>query len=240
MLKLFICDDDHICLEQSRELVQSWAEKNDRSIEIQTFDNGDSLLIHHKKEQADIIILDIMMPLLNGMDTAREIRKTDAVAKLIFLTSSPEFAVESYDVKASGYLLKPIHQEKLESLLSECSHETEKEPNHIIIRTLGGYQKIYLHTIECIEAQSRKVIFHLNNGTEAEALGTFSSYADALSPELDFYKCHRSYIVNIRNIDHFSTSEIMTQNGQRIPIARGLGKAFKDAYFAHMFQKEED
>ena len=70
--------------------------------------------IHH-----DLVFLDILMPLLNGMDAARELRRVDAAARIVFLTSSPEFALESYAVKAQGYILKPVTGEKLREALEE-------------------------------------------------------------------------------------------------------------------------
>lgn len=240
MLKIFICDDDPGCLTQVEHLIYTWTEKNGQSASVVTFNNGDHLLTHHRKEKADIILLDIMMPLLSGMETAREIRRYDSNTKIIFLTASDEYAVESYDVKASGYLLKPINPNKFFSVLSDCIHLPEEEPDHVIIKTLGGYQKIYLHHIEYMEAQSRKVIFYLKDGLTTEALGTFSSYTETLMQYPCFYKCHRSYMVNLTNIGHFNSAEIITQSGQRIPIARGFAKSFKEAYFAYMFRKERD
>ena len=108
----------------------------------------------------------------------------------------------------------------------------------MIIRTMGGYQKIYLHTIECIEAQGRKVVFHLSSGGTEESLSTFSGYAESLTVEQGFYKCHRSYIVYMPNIDHFNSAEIVTISGICVPVARGYSKSFKEAYFSHMFKKE--
>ncbi len=240
MTRIFICDDDLSCLAQAEQLIHTWAENNGHPVSVETFDNGDVLLAHHKKEQADIIFLDIIMPLLNGMETAHEIRRTDSNVKIIFLTSSPEYAVESYDVKASGYLLKPINQDKFFSVLHDCIEIPEEEPVHMVVKTMSGYQKIYIHHIECMEAQSRKVIFHLKDGLTAEALGTFSGYAETLMEYQSFYKCHRSYMVCLPNIDHFNSAEIITRSGMQIPIARGLAKSFKEAYFAYMFRKERD
>ena len=80
-------------------------------------------------EPFHIILLDILMPLLNGMDTARELRQYDKTVKIIFLTSSPEFALESYDVKAYSYLLKPVTYEKLEETLNECVKTFAIDPN---------------------------------------------------------------------------------------------------------------
>ena len=238
MLKISICDDDLQSLKETEEYINSWCREKHIPAAVTTFDNGDALLSHFHADSPDIIFLDIMMPLFSGMDAAREIRRHNSAVKIIFLTSSPEFAVESYDVKASGYLLKPVVVQKMYDLLNDCIMTINKEPEHMIIRTMGGYQKIYLHTIECIEAQGRKVLFHLTSGESEESLSTFSGYAESLTVEQGFYKCHRSYIVYMPNIDHFNSAEIVTISGICVPVARGYSKSFKEAYFNHMFKKE--
>lgn len=237
-MKIAVCDDDHQVLTQTEQAVREWAREKNLSIELETFDNGDSLLNTFHNKKFDVLLLDIMMPLFNGMELAHAIRGTDISAKIIFLTSSPEFAVESYDVKASGYLLKPLQYEKLCSVLNDCVQLPEEEAEHVIIKTIRGYHKIYLHEIECLEAQNKKVIFHLVGGQSQEALGTFSNYAESLTMENGFFKCHRSYIVSIPQVDYFNSGELRTRSGIQAPIARSYSKEFKETYFAYMFQKE--
>ena len=184
-----------------------------------------------------MILLDIMMPLLNGMDAAREIREHNLTSKIIFLTSSPEFAIEAYDVDASGYLLKPVDRDKLYKLLNKCLSEISRPADSITIHSAFGYQNIYLHNIEYLEAQNKKVIIFLSNGDKTEAIGALSYYEKSLTLEKGFFKCHRSYIVYIPAVDHFSGTELVTKSGTRIPIARGLGKTFQDTYFSYMFRE---
>ena len=184
----------------------------------------------------DIIFLDIIMPLLNGMDTARELRQTDKAVKIIFLTSSPEFALESYEVKAQGYVLKPIVYEQLKDMLDECAHTITDEPAHIVLKTSFGYQKLYLHDIEYAEAQNKKVVFHLCTGDTLEASEPLHSFENRFTEDNRFFKCHRSYLVYLQNVDHFTTTQITMKSGRSIPIARGYAKAFKEAYFAQMFR----
>ena len=100
MFEIIICDDDSACLEQTNQLVNDWIETASVPVTVKTIDNGDMLLNYCNKYNPDVILLDIMMPLLNGMDAAREIREHNLTSKIIFLTSSPEFAIESYDVDA--------------------------------------------------------------------------------------------------------------------------------------------
>ena len=119
-MKIAVCDDDNLFVQQTGQAVQEWAQERELSASVFSFDNGDSLLNAYAAEKFDILLLDIMMPLFTGMELAHAIREIDAAAKIIFLTSSPEFAVESYEVKASGYLLKPLQKEKLHSVLDDC------------------------------------------------------------------------------------------------------------------------
>ena len=237
MFKIAVCDDEKTYLDNIQDAIKRWSEERNVTIDIAAFDNGDSLLEHLKTEKLDMVFLDIMMPLFNGMELAHEIRKNDSVLKIVFLTSSPEFAVESYDVKASGYLLKPLSYDKLCRVLDDTLHEEETEPDNVILKTIMGYQKIYFHDIECIEAQNKKVVFKKNDGSSIEVFNTFSNFADNLTMEKGFFKCHRSYIVYIPNIDHFSPLEITTKSGLKIPVARGYSKDFKEAYFSYMFKK---
>lgn len=237
MFEIIICDDDSACLEQTNQLVNDWIETASVPVTVKTIDNGDMLLNYCNKYNPDMILLDIMMPLLNGMDAAREIREHNLTSKIIFLTSSPEFAIESYDVDASGYLLKPIDRNKLYKLLNKCLSEISRPADSITIHSAFGYQNIYLHNIEYLEAQNKKVIISLSNGDKTEAIGALSYYEKSLTLEKGFFKCHRSYIVYIPTVDHFSGTELVTKSGTRIPIARGLGRTFQDTYFSYMFRE---
>lgn len=187
----------------------------------------------------DIIFLDIMMPLLSGMDTAREIRQRDKAVKIVFLTSSPEYALESYSVKASGYILKPVSDEKLSEVLNDCNAALKEEPEHLLLKSIHGYHKIYLHVIEYIEAQNKRVVFFLKSGQSLMITEPLYSFENKLLAKDGFFKCHRSYIVSMLYVNSFSLTDITMKSGCRIPIARGSGKAFQDAYFSYMFGDRE-
>lgn len=237
MIKIAICDDDALSLQSIKEAVSNWAFEYNIQVTIEGFNNGDQLLDHCLREHTDILLLDIMMPLLNGMDTAHEIRDYDQHVQIIFFTSSPEFAIESYDVKASGYLLKPVSYEKLCTVLNDCIWSVNVKPDSITLHTVSGYQNLYLHQIECVEAQNKKMVFTLSDGSTLKAFGTLSSYEETLNCDRGFFKCHRSYLVYIPAVDYFTASEILTKSGCRVPIARGRGKNFEEFYFSYMFKE---
>lgn len=237
MLRIAICDDNLTFLQSAVSLIKDWAKQREISADIFSFQNGDELISKSISVHIDIIFLDIIMPLLNGMDTAKELRQKDAAVKIIFLTSSPEFALESYDVRAHDYLLKPISYEKIKKTLDECVNSLSVEPESLLIKTSFGYQKLYFHEVEYVEAQNKKVIFYLKSGKTVQAVEPLHSFEDKFADSNHFFKCHRSYLVYMPNVDHFNNAQIVTKSGRNIPIARGYAKAFKEAYFMVMFQE---
>jgi len=237
MLRIAICDDDERYLNEVKHMLESWFAAASVQFKIDCFDDGDSLIKQYDYTKYDIIFLDIIMPLLNGMDAAKELRDRDKTVKIIFLTSSPEYALQSYSVKATDYCIKPISYEKIKEVMDYCTSIDRQEPESITLKTKGGYQKIYLHDIEYIEAQNKRVLFFFKSDKLIEVIQPLYTFEVELTDSKGFFKCHRSYLVYLPNVDYFSNTEIKTKSGRCIPIARGYGKAFQDAYFALMFQE---
>ena len=110
MLKIIACDDDVAFLDRLHRMIDRWSTETGTAVDVALVTRGEDLLARHAASRADIILLDMIMPLVNGMDTARELRQADTAVRLVFLTSSPEFSLESYEVRAFDYLLKPVRQ----------------------------------------------------------------------------------------------------------------------------------
>lgn len=236
MLKIAICDDDERSLRETKNMLERWSLTTSTEIDIDCLDNGDALIGKTKSIRYDIVFLDIFMPLLNGMEAAQEIRERDKTVKIIFLTSSPDYALQSYSVKATDYCLKPIEYQRLKEIMDNCAAFYHQVPDNLILKTMCGYQKVYLHEIEYIEAQNKHVSFFLKSGKVVEVVQPLYTFETSLSINKGFFKCHRSYLVYLPNVDFFNTTEIKTKSGRCIPIARGCYKAFHDAYFDTMFK----
>ena len=119
IMNIAICDDEILFTRELSSLLTHWAKKIDFSLTLYPYSNGDDLLTALQTIPVDLIFLDIIMPLLNGIDTAKEIRSMGLTVPVIFLTSSREFALDSYDVKAFHYLLKPVNTLKLFSVMDD-------------------------------------------------------------------------------------------------------------------------
>lgn len=238
-MKIALCDDQPDHLEQIHNLLLGWNNKPG-DLTVSCFDNGDSLLQAHGAEPFDIIFLDVIMPLLNGMETAKELRQSDKSVKLVFLTTSAEYAVEAFAVKASNYLLKPLDPAKLYSCLDELSRELQTSVRRICIKSPHALHRITVADIEYVESQNKRILFVLAGGRTILSNEPLYAYEEKLTLEDGFFKCSRSFIVNIRRIDTFTAKEIRTQSGARISISRSCHREFEDAYFSVLFGKAGD
>ena len=207
---------------------------------VEIFEDADSLLQAHAEMPFDIILLDVVMPLLGGIEAAREIRQFDKNVKIVFLTTSPDFAVDSYTVKANNYLLKPVVPEVLFRCLDELYEQIRQQEQCIAIRSGTAVHRVRVQDIEYVEAQNKQVLFSLTEGRSIQSLEPLYAWEDKLLLAGDFYKCHRSYMVNMYHIETYTMKEIKMRSGCRIPISRSCHKDFETAYFALLFGKEGD
>ena len=156
-------------------------------------------------ETYDLVFLDILMPYMTGMDAAQKIRSFNDDIKIIFLTSSTEFAIESYSVDAFSYALKPIWKEKLFILLDKVISKIDTQvKKRILIKSKIGLIQLPIHRLEYAEISTRTMLFHLVDESTITANGSMSQLEALLSNDDRFIKPHRSYIVNMTHIIKFS------------------------------------
>ena len=239
MLRIAVCDDMPEVLQHTCAVLQEWPGKPEHC-QLDPFSDGPSLIRAHQETPFDMILLDVVMPEFSGMDTARQIRSFDSTVKIVFLTTSAEFAVESYTVKADNYLLKPLSPAALYRCLEELYADIQYNARCLTIRSTHAVHRILYRDIEYVESQNKQVLFYLANGTSFRTATPMYSLEPQLLPADGFFKCHRSYIVNFHRIETYSQKEILMRSGCRIPISRGCNKEFEAAYFAFLFGKAGD
>ena len=236
MLRIAMCDDMAEVLQQTKQILARWPNRP-ASMGIELFTDGDALMAAHSASPFDIIFLDVLMPLLNGIETAAEIRQQDKSVKIVFLTSSPEYAVDSYRVKANNYLLKPVDTNKLYACLDELTEELRQQTKTVVVKVRNGVHRVELQNIEYVESDNKYVHFALSDRSVLTSTSPLYMYEKSLLLEDGFFKCHRSYVVNIHKIKSFTNKEITMQSGCRVPISRNSHKEFETAYFAALFGK---
>ena len=241
MIKIAFCDDDMEVLHQMNELLDRYRVERNEDITYAAFQSPFELLTEIEKGiRPDILFLDVVMPGQNGMDVAKEILHYDTNMKIIFLTSSPEFAVESYSVGAYFYQLKPIWEESffrlMDAVLVECE---KKKKNSLILRSKDGITRIDLQQLEYCEVLGRKLLFHLENGAVLESAGSLDDLAGQLMQYSNFFRPHRSFLVNMEYIQNISSRSIKMVNDAEIPIPHGKCSEIKNTYMEYAFNGEQ-
>ena len=238
MLKIAVCDDSRELLEKVEKDLHEYENVRNTPVTVHTYTNAVDLLDGLKKTDYDILILDIIMPGFTGMQAAHEIRKFNEEIKIIFLTSSKEFAIESYSVGAYYYLLKPVLNEKLFSVLDKVVSEITSKQESCVIYTHMGIVNIPFAKIECLEVYNKHLVFHLSDGSTKETRGALTDYENVFLERKEFLKIHRSYILNMDYIHSIEAGEIATYSGKKFPVSRLLAKDIKEHYMNYMFTKE--
>ena len=241
-MKIAICDDNKQELLRINNLVDEYSRcaLTEDKIEVSEFTSSIHLLEQlDGGKHFDVFLLDIIMPNINGIKLATDIRNTDQVAKIIFLTSTSEFAVASYSVGAFNYLLKPVQKDKLFSVLEKAYKDICMNPKqYIVVKTQTALSKVFLHQLIYVEVKGRTVYFNQKNGVIIESTSTLSQVEAVLLIDKRFIKPHRSYIVNLDYIKNLSQNGIITTNEIFIPVSRNIFKEVKQAYIHYSFQAE--
>lgn len=233
-MKIAVCDDNQEELHRVASLLEDYQEEKTVSISLRLFGSSVELASIAQQENFDLYLLDVLMPALNGMELAREIRTFNTAVPILFLTSSPEFAVESYTVHAANYLLKPVSRESLFSALNDISAQQKADrKNYIIVKSNIGVRKILLSQLVYVEAQDRRVIYYLQSGEQVECLARFSTIAGELLKNIEFIQPHRSYLVNMSYINIIGTMDMELQDHTVLPLAQRRVAEIKEYYLAY-------
>lgn len=240
MLQIAVCDDNIDELSNMVQLINQYRASKNFSCEYAVFPNGFELISAMEKGKFfDIYCLDIIMPGFTGIDVAKEIRTFDKTAPIVFFTSSPEFALESYSVKAINYVLKPVSKEKLFFTFDEILEQinVEKDEDAIIVKSNEGIQKILIVNLVFAEVIGRNVLYHLISGKVIECTESFSTICENLLKYGCFIKTHRSYIVNMQYVDTIENHQITLQTLSSIPVAQGKAREIKQQYLAYQMEE---
>ncbi|WMJ21914.1 LytTR family DNA-binding domain-containing protein [Paludicola sp. MB14-C6] len=237
-MRIAICDDDKNELNNMILLLEKYKKEHTVMFTYQAFQSEVELLATAKAGDYSLYLLDVIMPVINGMEVAKEIRSFDTDVKIVFLTSSPEFAVASYNVKAMDYILKPVCEKRLFSVLDEFLQDSQKPQEGLTIKAKNGMTRILFSRLSYVEVINKQVYFHLSDKSVRKVTARLVEFEQALLARPEFKRTHRSYIVNLYQIDQLTQREIITHQGNNIPVSRTLYKEVRDAYIRQLFWKE--
>ena len=234
MCYITICDDVFEERRKLRRFLKDGLGASGMEAEIMEYDSGVSLLSDWKRDgiPMDMLFLDIYMKGPDGVETARRLREEDCRADIIFLTVSPDFAIEGYEVGAAGYLLKPLEKEKLKHLLGRLLQR--QNPAMLSLRQGNSVYSIVPSEILYIESSRNKLTVH----TVREKISCYGRLDDLAVrlPEKQFLRCHQSFLVNMDRI-YSAKDDFRMENDAIVPIRVRERKAIRETYFQNLTEK---
>lgn len=230
-----ICDDHREELERVAAMLTRWKSEKKAPLRYRLFSDASALLDAAQDEKFDLYLLDIMMPGISGLEAAAEIRQKDETAEIVFLTSSPGFAYESYGVRALDYLLKPVQKERLVPLLDKLLLREQKPTEGLTVKCGTTLVRVLFSQLSYVEVNGKHIYFNMTDGTVHEVFGTLREVEPQLLLRQEFVRCHRSYIVNLLQVAELSAATIRTFSGKTLPVSRALYKEVQEQYMTALF-----
>lgn len=234
---LAVCDDKKEELDTVLSLLDQWQAQHDVPLRRKAFQSGMELMEAARQERFTLYLLDVMMPGMDGLECAREIRRFDDTAEIVFLSTSSGFAYESYGVRALNYLLKPVRQEKLFAVLDQLFLREQKPLESLTLKTGTTIIRLPYSHISYVEVIGKHVYFHQTDGDVREMVGSLKEYETLLLSRSEFMRVHRSYIVNMLQVEELSSSQIRTFSDKTIPVSRLLYPQLQKDYMALLFEQ---
>jgi DNA-binding LytR/AlgR family response regulator len=217
--KIALCENEEVFAAAQQKICRGIFDKMNIEYEIATFQSAEVFLnvFNTGRTRYDLLILDIMMDGMDGMELARKIREADKNATIIFLTSNRDYALQGYDVNALHYLMKPIDAVVLERLIKVAYNEKFAD-NFLVIKIGTQHLRIPANDIICLEITGRRVEITLLDRTVTYS-GKFKDLLAEL-PKERFVRCHQAFAVNVKNIRELGKQEATAINGKKIPVSR--------------------
>lgn len=243
MIKIAICDDDEVELHRLNVIVQQIIKLySETEISIAVFHTANSLLNAIRYENFEIYLMDIIMPERNGIELGQLIRQRDEQAVIIYLSNSPDFAVQSYTVHAYYYLLKPVKYEELYLVLQKVLKRYERFNTSVYIKTSNGMVTVSKSSIIYIEYHYHYLSYYLENGEVIDSVifrESFGQKMQDLLKDFRFTKVSSSVIVNMLFVNKISKKGFTLINKKELRITRTYQSARK-SYMGFLFKEAQE
>lgn len=235
MLQIALCDDEEKQLNQAAAMLNTYlSSRPDLSGQVETFRSGIELLTRVEDAGGfDLYVLDILMPQLSGIDTGHRLRALGDGGEIVYLTTSNDFAADSYDVRAFFYLLKPVNEEKLFQVLDGAVEKlNRRRSSAVVVTTVDGPRRILLERIRYVERVGRCMRYYCTD-TTIDSQTIRVSFREAAAPLLAdrrFCLCGASFVLNFQHVTGVNGQTALLDNGQTVILPRMSATGFKKAW----------
>ncbi len=227
-ISIALCDDDDEQVKHLRGLVCKWAERKPFGVNVAEYESGEQFLFLYPDHPCGLLLLDIEMKGINGMELAKKLRSKGDMLPIVFITGFSDYMNEGYDVEALHYLVKPVDEGKLFAVLDKYAAGRER-PREIAITAEEGMRHVPVDGIVCIEAFGRKAQVRLDDNTAVMCSMSISEFEGLTG----FIHCHRSYIVNLRQVRSITENAVILETGEEVPLSRRLRNEFNKKFIEY-------
>lgn len=213
-----VCDDQEAERNYLSALVNQWSKNQPHAVQISAFSSAENFLFQYEdKKDYDILLLDIEMGQMNGVEMAKVLRKENEKIQIIFVTGYSDYISEGYEVEALHYLMKPVKEEKLWEVLDRAVDKISRNEKILNLESGSGIYRIPVYQIRYAEVYGNYVTIHAME--EVRVKMTLGELEEALDER--FLRVSRSFIVNLTRILRVTKKEILLNDGTALPLPRG-------------------
>ncbi|MBQ9826615.1 MAG: response regulator transcription factor [Firmicutes bacterium] len=231
--KLAVCDDEKVMIRQLASYLGQIQDEIADSFEVSYYSSAEELTAHLDKS-TEILLLDISMGGMTGMEGARRLRESGYAGDIIFITSMEQYAIEGYSVQAFGFITKPVVFDEFKDTLLRCLKKRDSQKKSVLaVETAGGTEILNINDIIYAEVYQHSTSFTLRRGRHLVSAVQLNEIESKLAPQ-GFFRCHRSYLVNMRHLTRIGQSELTLSDGSTVPLSRHRSKEFLAQYTQFM------
>ena len=235
MLHFAVCDDEPYMLDRlSAQISECLAELDCRDFRLSRFSGGQALL--EAGERFDLVFLDIQMDPPDGLETAKALRRRGDGCLVVFLTVLRERVFDAFEVRAFDYLVKPADPRRLRRTLERALEDLDRRrARSLLIQRGTAWEVVPLDEIAYCEVMGRKVYLHRKDGGVVDYYDKLTDLERRLGS--GFFRCHRSYLVNLDHVGGCQDGQVLLSQGERIPVSRLRERELTQALLRHMKER---
>ena len=226
MVRIALVEDDEACRRQLTEYLHQYERENHENFQVTTFADGDEIAENYSARY-DIILMDIEMPVMDGMSAAERIRKLDDEVVIIFITNMPQYVMQGYKVDALDYVLKPVTYFSFSQRIARAiSRMRKRQEKYRMVPVRSGMQKLRVSQIMWVEVQNHDLVYHTRSG-DIQSKETLAEVEESLNDPA-FFRCSKCSLVNLEYVDGISGSDALVA-GTPVQVSRARKKPLLDA-----------
>ena len=243
-MRIAICDDEPICLEQVISVAEEYIkDRTEKKLTLHAFSSSDDLFDEAEKTGGfDIYVLDVVMPVMNGIKLGKKLRDSGHNGKIIYLTSSEEYSLDAFKVKALNYIIKPITKEAFYEAIDEAlALIYVKNEKNILVKSKERSVKLTFDSITYIETAKRAVIYHLANGRSVESLSMRTGFQETIAELLAdkrFVLCGVGMAVNLDHVTEVENEAVVFDDNNKTFMGKKACRELRVAWSDYLLDSE--